>query len=156
MQIIFASAKIEKPWREPSTITTAAPRLHGTDLRSFEVQKRLSEPDATCTVVALCASNYELGPNGTYQTLCPELSIPHLLGRRHSSAATELHSGAYRLRPADPTNRDRSASGVHHVATSSDTRSAASAPHRLYTSMESLVSTAMTIPLTEEPPFEDQ
>src|SRR5258708_39353413 len=41
MQIIFASAKIEKPWREPSTITTAAPRLHGTDLRSFEVQKRL-------------------------------------------------------------------------------------------------------------------
>src|SRR5258708_18950972 len=41
MQIIFASAKIEKPWREPSTTTTAVPRLHGTDLRSFEVQKRL-------------------------------------------------------------------------------------------------------------------
>src|SRR5258708_4433918 len=43
MQIIFASAKIEKPWREPSTTTTAVPRLHGTDLRSFEVQKRLPE-----------------------------------------------------------------------------------------------------------------
>src|SRR5258708_14665902 len=41
MQIIFASAKIEKPGRDPSTTTTAVPRLHGTDLRSFEVQKRL-------------------------------------------------------------------------------------------------------------------
>jgi hypothetical protein len=33
---------MEKPWREPSPTTTAVPRLHGTDLRSFEVQKRLN------------------------------------------------------------------------------------------------------------------
>src|SRR5260370_23661497 len=41
MQIILPSAKIKTPWREPSTTTAAVPRLHGTDLRSFEVQKRL-------------------------------------------------------------------------------------------------------------------
>src|SRR5258708_12590262 len=41
--MVLGRAKREKPGREPEKTTTAVPRLHGTDLRSFEVQKRLPE-----------------------------------------------------------------------------------------------------------------